>query len=152
MFKIHNLQPMKLIVVWLTVGATLLCQQNATLTGNVKDASDAAVGDASIRVVNVQTGEAFSSLTAASGGYTVPLIKPGRYDLTVEAQGFKQYRQTGITLETGATARVDLQLEIGAVADSVTVEADAPLLNADTSSVGSVVRNSTIANMPLVGC
>jgi hypothetical protein len=132
-------------------GVSLFAQQAATLTGSVHDGSEAAVHEASVRVTNRQTGESYSGVTAVNGSYTIPLVKPGDYELLVGAPGFKQYRRTGITLETGATARVDVQLEIGAVADSVTVEADAPLLNTDTSSVGSVVRNSTIANMPLVG-
>ena len=102
------------------------------------------------RAVNTHTGETFSSITTASGAYTIPLIKPGDYELIAEAPGFKQYRQTGIRLETGSSARIDFTLEIGGVSESVTVEATAPLLNTDTSSVGSVVRNSTIASMPLI--
>lgn len=137
----------------LTVGLTgaLFGQQTATITGNVTDGSAAAVREAAVRLTNTQTGESYSSVTTSTGSYTVPLIKPGQYELTVSAQGFKQYNRTGITLETGATARVDLQLEVGTVAESVTVEADAPLLNTDTSSLGSVVNNNSIANLPLVG-
>ena len=133
------------------LGLALYGQQTATLTGVVTDASSAAVRDAAVKLTNAQTGESYAASTTADGNYTLPLVKPGQFELTVSAQGFKQYRRPGITLETGATVRVNLQLEIGAVADSVTVESEAPQLNTDTSSLGSVVRNNTIANMPLVG-
>src|SRR4051812_3711940 len=88
-----------------------------------------------------------AGITAAEGSYTIPLIKPGQYELVITADGFRQYRRAGIALETGVTARVDAQLEVGTVSDSVTVQAEAPLLSSETSSVGSVIRNSTIANM-----
>src|SRR3954469_19154912 len=104
-----------------------------------------------MQAINTKTGETYSGLTGSEGSYTLPLIKPGEYELIITGDGFKHYRRSGITLETGLTARVDVQLEVGAVSDSITVRAEAPLLSSETSSVGSVVRNSTIANMPLVG-
>lgn len=132
-------------------GFALFSQQSATLTGIVQDASAGVVHDASIRLKNEQTGEAFAGTTNADGSYTIPLVKPGKYELTAIAAGFKTIVRSGILLETGTTARADLQLEIGTASESVTIEADAPLLNTDTSSLGSVVRNNTIASMPLVG-
>lgn len=131
--------------------SALFSQQTATVSGLVTDATAAAVHQAEVKLTNAQTGESHSQKTSGTGGYTIPLVKPGEYELTIAAQGFKQYRRPGIRLETGSTARVDAQLEVGGVAESVTVEASAPLLNTDTSSLGSVVRNNTIANMPLVG-
>ncbi len=128
----------------------LRSQQAATLSGTVRDASAGAVQAVKVKLVNSATKEAFTGLTTANGNYTIALIKPGIYELIAEAEGFKQYRQTGLPLETGSSARIDIVLDIGAVAESVTVEASAPLLNTDNSSVGSVVRNSTIANMPLI--
>ena len=125
-------------------------QQTATLTGTVRDATTAVIQNVAVKVVNANTGETFASLSAANGNFTIPLIKPGDYALVAEAEGFRQFRQTGIRLETGSTVRVDPVLEIGSVSDTVTVEASAPLLSTDNSSVGSVVRNSTIANMPLI--
>jgi hypothetical protein len=120
------------------------------MSGSVNDASGALIEKAIVKATNINTGEAFSSTTTAAGIYTIPLIKPGDYELTAEAPGFKQFRRTGLRLETGSTVRVDIALEIGEVAETVTVEAAAPLLNTDTSSVGSVVRNNTIASMPLI--
>ena len=69
----------------------------------------------------------------------------------MEHPGFKQFRQTGVVIETGLPSRSDVHLEIGGVTEQVTVEADAPLLKTESASVGNVVRRETIANMPLVG-
>lgn len=139
----------KLLLVFASVTISF-GQQSATLSGSVNDASGAVIDKAVVKATNINTGEAFSSTTTAAGVYAIPLIKPGDYELTTEAPGFKLFRRTGLRLETGATVRVDVALEIGEVAETVTVEAAAPLLNTDTSSVGSVVRNSTIASMPLI--
>ena len=103
-----------------------------------------------MRATNLNTGESFAASTAANGLYTIPLIKPFEYELITEAPGFKQFRRTCLKLETGTAVRVDVALEVGEVAETVTVEGSAPLLNTDTSSVGSVVRNSTISSMPLI--
>jgi hypothetical protein len=138
-----------LFVLSLFTGVAL-AQQAATLSGTVRDASAGVLEAVPVKLVNAKTGETFSGITTARGLYTIPLVKPGDYELTAEAPGFKQYRQTGIRLETGSSARIDFAFEVGAVAESVTIEAAAPLLNTDNSSVGSVVRNSTIANMPLI--
>ncbi|HYZ85231.1 MAG TPA: TonB-dependent receptor [Bryobacteraceae bacterium] len=125
-------------------------QQTATLTGTVHDTSQAVVEAVVVRATNVNTGETFSGVSTSAGVYTIPLIKPGDYNLVAESKGFKQYQQTGIRLETGATVRIDFTLAVGTVSETVTIEAAAPLLTTDNSSVGSVVRNSTIANMPLI--
>lgn len=130
--------------------STALGQQTATLAGTVRDASDAMVEFVAVKLVNTQTGETFKGSTENDGLYTIPLIKPGEYNLMAEATGFKQFRQTGIRLETGSSVRIDFTLDVGTIAESVTIEASAPLLSSDNSSVGSVVRNSTIASMPLI--
>ncbi|MCI0362775.1 MAG: TonB-dependent receptor, partial [Phycisphaerales bacterium] len=88
--------------------------------------------------------------TNENGFYTIPLVKPGAYELTVTARGFKQYKQTGIQLETGTPARIDLTLEVGQVSEVVNVEATAPLLQTESSSVGNVIRNESIVNLPLI--
>ncbi|MBL8214418.1 MAG: carboxypeptidase regulatory-like domain-containing protein, partial [Bryobacterales bacterium] len=134
---------------FLTASAAV-AQQTATLTGTVRDATTAIIQNVAVKIVNPNTGETFATRSAANGNYTIPLVKPGDYVLLAEADGFRQFRQTGIRLETGSTVRVDPILELGAVSETVTVEASAPLLSTDNSSVGSVVRNSTIANMPLI--
>ncbi len=139
---------------WFVLLATCLLtwgQQTATLSGTVTDSSGAAIVNASLRLVNTATGEAHPATSNDSGAYTIPLIKPGAYELMAEAPGFKQYKQSGIELQTGVPARADVRLEVGATSESITVQGDVPQLRTESSSVGAVVRNETIANMPLVG-
>jgi hypothetical protein len=124
--------------------------QSASLSGTITDASGAAAPHAALRLVNSDTGESYSAASNESGNYNFPLLKPGRYGLTAELAGFKQVQRTGIVLETGVPARVDLRLEVGAITDRVTVEAEAPLVQSDTAAVGSVVENKTIIDMPLI--
>jgi hypothetical protein len=132
------------------VASSLVAQQSATLNGLVTDSSSASVPTAQLRLINALTGESYSSVAGDAGNFTIPLVKPGNYELVVEAAGFKQFKQTGIKLETGSAARIDVRLEVGAVTESVTVEASVPLLKTENSSVGLVIQNHTIANMPLI--
>lgn len=141
----------RLLVAALGLAGILCFAQTASLTGVVSDTSNAVVPDVKVLLRNTSTGEEFSATSSAAGSYTIPLLKPGSYEIRVEHTGFKQFRQTGIVIETGVPARTDIHLEVGAVAESVTVQAEAPLLKTESASVGNVVRRETIANMPLVG-
>jgi hypothetical protein len=142
--------PHRIVMLMAVAAGSVFAQQTATLSGTVHDQSGGVIHAAVVKAANINTGETLSTVTSASGLYTIPFIKPGEYDITTDAKGFKQHKQTSIRLETGSTTRIDVALEVGEVGETVTVEASAPLLNTDTSSVGSVVRNSTIANMPLI--
>ena len=124
--------------------------QSISLSGIVTDPSGSVVPHVKINLVNFETGETWRALSNGGGAYTISLVKPGRYDLTAEAPGFKQHHQTGIVLETGVPARADIRLEIGEVTMKVTVADTIPLLRTETAAVGVVVDNRTIANMPLV--
>jgi hypothetical protein len=135
----------------------LLCSQLAlhaqtsSLSGTVSDRTGAVVPGVKVLLVNTATNEEFSTASNVAGIFTLPLLKPGTYELRVEHTGFKQFRQPGVIIETGTASRADIRLEVGAVADQVTVQAEAPLLKEESSSVATVVRRETIANMPLVG-
>jgi hypothetical protein len=131
-------------------GSLLAQSQSASLSGEITDSSGAAVPHAALRAVNMDTGEAFRAASNDSGNYDFPLLKPGRYTVTAELTGFKQVQETGIVLETGVPTRVNLRLEVGSMADKVTVEAAAPLVQSETAAVGAVVQNSTIVDMPLI--
>jgi outer membrane receptor protein involved in Fe transport len=121
------------------------------LSGTVTDSTGAVIPGAAVGLVNPASGETYEASTNESGVYTITFIKPGVYDLTVSSEGFKQYARQGLTLDTAANARADALLEVGDVTEVVTVEADIPLLRTESSSVGNVVKNATIANMPLLG-
>jgi hypothetical protein len=124
--------------------------QLATLSGTVVDTSAAVIPAAGIKLVNIETGEAWNAATNEHGAFTVPLVKPGRYRLEVDKTGFKPYAQTGVALETGGQQRVDVRLEVGSQAERITVEASASQLQTESATVGAVVDNRSIVNMPLI--
>lgn len=134
----------------LICASALDAQTAATLNGTVTDSTQAVIPGVSILLTNVDTGETYTASTNESGSYSIPFIKPGNFRLRAESAGFKQYQQPDIRLDTAQIVRVDVTLELGDVTEIVTVEADVPLLKTENSSVGNVVKNKTIANMPLI--
>jgi hypothetical protein len=123
----------------------------ATLTGHITDPNGAAVPGAKVTVTNLQTNEAKEAVTSDDGNYTVPLLQPGRYSVTVEAQGFSKAVSDQVELHTADKATMDITLQIGALENTVNVNAEAPLLEADTASRGQVIENARINELPLVG-
>ncbi len=134
----------------LAVASAAFAQQAATITGTVTDASAAVIPGASVTLRSPDTGETYSASTGAIGNYSLTFVKPGSYSLTVNADGFKQFTRSGIVLDTGSTVRADAVMELGDMTEVVTVEADAPLMRTESSSVANVIKNKTIANMPLI--
>ena len=124
---------------------------SATLVGRVTDASRASVVEAAIRVRDAATNEIRTARTSAEGEYTVATLSPGTYEVTVEKSGFKTTRETALELAVGQTARLDVVLQVGAVTESIDVQATVPLLNTETSSRGDVIAPREISEMPLNG-
>ena len=89
--------------------------------------------------------------TGSDGSYAVPGLPSGLYRVRVALPGFRPLTRDGIRLATGETVRLDLQLEIGAVAEAITVTADAPLLRSETAGLGHVIANRNIIGLPLNG-
>ncbi|MFL6211276.1 MAG: TonB-dependent receptor domain-containing protein [Pyrinomonadaceae bacterium] len=123
----------------------------ATLTGHISDPAGAAVPGAIVTVKNQQTNVETSTTTTGEGDYTIPLLQPGKYTATVQAPGFKQASSDTVELHTADKATFDVQLEVGGVGEVVNVNADAPLLEADTASRGQVIESARVAELPLVG-
>ncbi len=119
------------------------------IQGTVKDASGAVVPQAAVAVIHAGTGARTDVQTDAGGEYRAVELPPGNYIVEVSATGFKKVRREGIVLEVNQQARVDVALEVGAIVDTITVTADAPLLESTTSTVGKVVDNRRIMNLPL---
>lgn len=126
-----------------------LAQSQSRLTGTVTDNSGAVIPGAPVTARNVDTGVEQTVSTNEAGVYVFASITPGTYDLRVEYEGFKTSTQTGITIDTGYTRTVNAVLEIGDVSETVTVEAETPLLESATSSVGQFIERETVFNMPL---
>jgi hypothetical protein len=129
---------------------TVFAQTSGTITGTVRDPQGAVVPKASITTAHIGTGASRSVMSDSAGGYVVPLLPIGEYQVTVESRGFKK-SAARVTLEAQQTARVDFALELGAVAVETTVQADAPILKADTSDIGTVVDNQRMVDLPMNG-
>jgi hypothetical protein len=123
----------------------------ATLVGRVVDASNAAVANATIRVRNVATNETRTVTSQLDGQYTVSSLAAGVYEITIDKPGFRQLVEKNLELQVDQTARIDAQLVVGAVVESVEVVASVPLMNTETSSRGDVIAPSEITEMPLNG-
>ena len=123
--------------------------RTATLVGAVTDSTGSVVPGAAVTVTNVETAVVSKGVTSSEGTYYVAFLAAGAYDLTVEAAGFKKHVQSGLVLRAGETPRVDLQLEIGAVSESVRVSATNPLLETETATVGEIVGAKSLIQMTI---
>jgi Carboxypeptidase regulatory-like domain len=126
-------------------------QSNATLQGTVTDQSGAVVAGAKVTVRNLATSFERITQTDSGGNYQVAALPPGSYQLKAELNGFKTFVQTSLTLEVDQNARLDIALQVGAASETVTVTSDAPLVRTTDTTVGGVVENRRIMEMPLNG-
>ncbi len=126
-------------------------EYRATLLGVVTDPSGAAVSDASITVTNLASGVAVRAQSNQTGHYVAPFLLPGNYRLEVAKQGFKTFDRSPIELRVNDRLRLDVALEIGEVAERVTVTAEAPLLETSSSSRGQVIESRKITDLPIGG-
>ncbi|MBY0506939.1 MAG: TonB-dependent receptor [Bryobacteraceae bacterium] len=120
-----------------------------TITGTVSDSTGAAVPAAKVIITNTGTNRKVELVTNTEGNYTAPLLSPGAYTVGVSATGFKSFEQTGIQLAVQQQARVDVALQVGGLSESVSVRGDAAVVEATTSSIGKVVDNKRIIELPL---
>ncbi|MDQ6758558.1 MAG: TonB-dependent receptor [Acidobacteriota bacterium] len=121
----------------------------ASLGGTVKDPTGAVVPDATIQIVNSATKVARVFKSGNNGQYLAPSLPVGTYEIRVTAAGFKSAQSTGIVLDVAQSARLDLSLEVGTVAETLEVHATNPLLQTADSSQGLVVDSRNIENLPL---
>ena len=127
MFRLIFLSAMASFAAWAqSTGA-------ATVVGTVTDKSGAVVPGAKVTVRNLGTQFISSGQTNAAGAYYVPSLNSGTYEVAVEATGFKKFVQTGLVLRINESPRIDVQLEVGNVTESVKVDATAPLLETETA-------------------
>ncbi|HTF67070.1 MAG TPA: TonB-dependent receptor, partial [Edaphobacter sp.] len=121
------------------------------ITGQISDSSGAVVPDAAIALRNVNTDAVRRTVSTPSGDYTFPSLPPGTYSIQVEKQGFKRSESDNIIVQVQQTVRLDLALTIGQVSESVVVDASTVTLQSENASVGTVVENKRIVELPLNG-
>lgn len=132
-------------------GSRLDAQTLATVTGEVSDASGAAVAGATVTVRNTATNGIRNTTTNEEGVYNIPALIPGMYEVRAEKSGFKSATRTAVELQVQQTARVDFALEVGQVTESVEVSGALPLLTTENATVGTVIEQKRITDLPLNG-
>ena len=133
----------------LMAGAVWAQVSRGTITGIVTDPSGAVVPNVAITVTNTETGVSNQVTTNSSGVYSVPLLPVGTYRVTAERTGFKKYVRSGIIVQVGETARLDIAMVLGATTQSVQVTGQAPMLKRETADLGTTVNSREVEDLPL---
>ncbi|MGH9328137.1 MAG: TonB-dependent receptor domain-containing protein [Terriglobia bacterium] len=133
-------------------GVTAVAQfTTASLRGRVTDPSGASIPGAVVSAKNTATGVVQTTRTGATGAYLFPNLTIGSYDLTVRATGFVAYVQHGITLTVNQTATQNVKLKVGQVTQQITVRSNTTLVTTQSASLGQIVNQQSVVNLPLNG-
>ena len=125
--------------------------QTPTVNGVVTDSSQAVMQGVTVTITNLETGLRRNTLSNDTGNYTFTLLPVGRYRLAVAMPGFNTETMAEVKLDVDQVVRLDFVLKLGAVAETVQVSASAALLDSETATVGQVISNKSIVEMPLNG-
>jgi hypothetical protein len=136
--------------VLLLVGATAAHAQMNTgqILGAVKDTQGLPVSSVSVTIVNEQTGQSFAARTNEVGDYLARALPLGSYAMSIEQPGFKRYNRTGVPLTGGQVLRVDVVLEVGAVSETVSINAELPPVNVTTSTLDTMIDDKRLVDLP----
>lgn len=141
-----------LLALSLLLGSSHLTSQTfGDISGEIRDASGAVIGGATLTLTNAATNATRSTESNDSGSYAFPALQPGVYSLRAEKEGFKAFVQTGIPIEVQQRARIDIALQIGSITEFVEVSASGALLQTENATVGTVIENKRIVELPLNG-
>jgi outer membrane receptor protein involved in Fe transport len=135
----------------LTAGAAVAQRSTGTIMGLIKDSSGAVVPGAVLTVRSPDTGLVRTTTTGSDGSYRFPALPPGKYDVTAEMAGFKTETHQGLVLEVTQEESVNFTLQVGRVEEQVTVTGEAALVETTNSTVGGLVNEAKISNLPLNG-
>jgi outer membrane receptor protein involved in Fe transport len=139
-----------LIVLALAVPAFGQSQAiNGTIEGTIVDAQGGVLPGVTVTVTNIDSGDKRSVITNESGLYRAPLLPLGTYRVSAELQGFRTYEQTGIVLTAGRTAVIDVKMTVGQLQETITVTADAPLVDSGKIELGRTLTEAEIKTLPL---
>src|SRR5438034_3412241 len=157
MRKITDLQALvrlgTVIVGLIALGTCLVSAQGSTgtISGVVRDISGAVIPGVIVTAKHTESGLTRTALTNETGAYSVQLLPVGAYEITAELAGFKQQVRRGINLVVGQEAVVNVTLEVGTVAETITVTGEAPIVNTTLSSTSGLVNESQVKDLPLNG-
>src|SRR5690349_13680170 len=137
---------------WIFALISILCLpvtvvgQTAAITGTIADSTGGRVPEANLTARNADTGVERSVKSNSDGYYSIPLLQPGKYGITVLKQGFKPVSRTGISLAIDQIARIDFVLEVGDVSQAVSVTSESPMLTTDSGALKQVIDQRRIVD------
>jgi len=141
-----------LVTVSILLASPLHAQTTyGSILGTVTDASGAAVPGATVTVSNLGTSEARKVQSDATGNFSVVNLQPANYKVDVQKANFKRSVRQPVTVAVGATVRIDVSLQVGAITETVEVTSQAPLLQTDTGTLSTEIQGTTVDEMPLNG-
>lgn len=140
-----------LCVSFVSAGAVFAQLPTATILGVVKDSTGAVIPGATLTAHNLETGMVRTAVSESNGSYRFTALPVGPYELRLEHPGFQTQLRSGLTLTVSQEAVVNFALEVGAIEQTVSVTADAPLVNTTSGSLGGLVDEHRVADLPLNG-
>ncbi|MBI5084977.1 MAG: TonB-dependent receptor [Acidobacteria bacterium] len=145
------LSQLKQAVLWMVLAAVPASGQSftASVVGNVTDSSGAAIPNVQIVAINSANNARAEGRSDGTGRYVVSQLQPGVYTLEASVAGFKKFVQSRVELSVGQQARIDIGMAVGEITENVTVEATVSTIETTTSTIGKVVSNKAILNLPL---
>ena len=128
-----------------------IAQTQAGISGVIHDSTGAVIPGVTVTVTNPATNFVRSSISNEAGVYNFPVLQPGKYRIKVELPGFRSITQNDVELQVQQSARIDFTLQVGEVSQTVEVEGTAALIATENATVGTVIENKRIVEMPLNG-
>src|SRR5260370_27665225 len=138
-----------LLTVALSASLALAQSGSSTISGSVKDASDAAVAEARVKITNVETGVQLDTVTSSAGLYRAGAMVPGSYRIEADAVGFDHLTRGPLTLQVSQTLALDLTLQVGQQSATVNVVEAAPVTDSQSSNIAQAVNRQMLAGLPL---
>jgi hypothetical protein len=152
MYRLRRVPSALVFLVLCATTCALQAQEfRGTLSGHVTDPSGGAVPNASVQAVNNASRQSYSGTTTGAGDYFIPYMLPGSYTVTAKATGFKASTNQRVEIQTGSSPVLNIRLQIGETSETVTVTADAPMLDAENAVQNNVLQTRELENMPLNG-
>jgi len=124
-------------------------EARGTILGRITDSSGAVIPAVQIKIANEETNVAIPVISNEQGNYSAPFLIPGKYRISAIAKGFKAFVRSGIELRVDDRLEINIAMEIGAVAETVTVTEDTPLLETTNASLGQVIDSRIVADLPI---
>src|SRR5436190_6503219 len=151
MYSVRIKLLLPLLAIGLCVTGTVLGQSTATLQGTITDTKNAVLPKATVVVRNRSTSTERTTQTDSNGNYQVAALPVGVYTIEVRVQGFKTQVADSVTLEVAKTIVQNFQMDVGAISEQVLVSSDVPVIETTTTSVGTVINQRTVQEIPLNG-